>query len=467
MIELLGGEVEQRSRIKKILFWTIVAAVSIFVLFLGVRWMRNRKNTEDNGERFNLEVPDMNVANELTVAREYEDAETMYKRLIRENGDPEAYYHLGELYYQRARGDRDPIIGTALDMYKKAVSEGYMDALIKVADIYNYCTLQNVGAPNKKLSRSIYKSVTESRWVNSNVKREAHLKMTELNREEQMEMARRGGMRRQEPPTQAILREYRIPDRPRDGIRPRRIRNATRGRRNDSQNVHDNGIQKDFANAITRLKRMNRFNRTNVSAHEIVPQVRNMVLEITGVDENERRRALNSIDDIGRVNSTISSAGGMTECEILGLVWNRILSPDNGARRDDLERSLFDQLADATVDGKTVCATGRTTRVMQSLEKMDADENLVKLRPKWAMKEELAGMAGQVRGAVLSKFKRTEVEAYENDDKSSKENELSVRRVTAAIKDAIMRKGTNDYVTTGLMTAQELKENLKPILDAV
>lgn len=447
--------------------FAVVAVIigAVVGIIAGVRkW---KQHAQDRFLPDIVEEPTVENANTLTAYSDYNNAEAMYKRLIRENNDPEAYYHLAEMYYFRAQGDRDPILLKALKHYKRAVSMGYIDGLIKIADIHNFCTLEGEGIPNKDVARALYSEIVKSKNTKPDVRREANIKLTDLNREFQLKNVNRAPRLRPQEPNAVIIREHQIPIGPVPGVRIRRVRNPTRGIRNDSQNVHDNTLQKDFTKSIKKLKKLNRYNQNVIPSKDIIPAVRNMILEMTQTSRQDRENAMASLDTIEKVNSGITNAMGFNEQDILGLVWNRIYHQENIKNRDGLKRSLYNQLADASVNGKAVCATGRATRVLQTLQLTDADKNLVQLRPKWALKEELANNAGKIRKRILDGYTPREVDVYINDDTSSHENELIVRNVTKKIKDNIRQKAHEDYVETGLMTKKEVDEELAPILDAV
>src|SRR6185295_9520863 len=91
--------------------------------------------------------------------------------------------------------------------------------------------------------------------------------------------------------------------------------------------------------------------------------------------------ALDVLDQIHNINASHIGTG-LSEMEILRLVWQRIKHPLNHAQQNDLKESLAMQLGDCKPNGVIMCITGRITRVLQSLECIDA-ENIVDLKPLW------------------------------------------------------------------------------------
>jgi hypothetical protein len=100
-------------------------------------------------------------------------------------------------------------------------------------------------------------------------------------------------------------------------------------------------------------------------------------------------------------NAEPLSAFGMTESEVLSSVWGRIQDPVNQERKNDLIESLNKNLEDCyDNDGTIICATGRTTHVMQTLEGGDLADT-VSLKPKWALDQEIQNIGAHVYQQVL------------------------------------------------------------------
>ena len=160
--------------------------------------------------------------------------------------------------------------------------------------------------------------------------------------------------------------------------------------RSDTQNVHDSGMVASMRATLAKLKE-HQAGKRNV-----------------GEDLDDMRRALDksskaqrALDAMAR-NSIPLSAYGQTESEILSLVWGRIQDPVNADQRAELVSSLQNSL-EGCYEGPNndlVCATGRTTRAVQSLEKTDRAD-LVSLRPKWALDQEIQTTSGRVYQQVL------------------------------------------------------------------
>ena len=86
--------------------------------------------------------------------------------------------------------------------------------------------------------------------------------------------------------------------------------------------------------------------------------------------KDKKERAICALDEIERKNQLIGSAG-ITEVELMGLVWNRIHHEDNKDRTRVLHENLLDELSDAIEHGKPVCAQGRFNRVLDTLNGVD------------------------------------------------------------------------------------------------
>jgi hypothetical protein len=165
--------------------------------------------------------------------------------------------------------------------------------------------------------------------------------------------------------------------------------------RSDGQNVHDTGLVASMRASLAKLKELN--GPRPYVAHDL-DEIRNSL---------PRQSAAQNVLDQMASNAVPLSAYGMTESEILSTIWGRIQDPINQDRREDLVKSLQSSLEQCYEVGgpqgqpSMVCATGRTTRAVQSLEKVDRAD-LVTLRPKWAMDQEIQTAGAHVYQKVLS-----------------------------------------------------------------
>ena len=414
-----------------------------------------------------------------------EKAKEKFDEAIKE-GQAEALYHTAEMYYNKCTSDRDPYLTVALDYYKKAVAQGYTDCSIRIADIYNFCNIPEHNIPNKHLAKEIYSKLSKTS-KNKDIQLDAFNKLNDIRRDlatqnargQQTDGPRPAGMRGQPPtvdrnnpigPRQPtihndlpavgddLLREM--------GILIQQIHiplPQTENRvRNDSQNAHDSGVQRGMKNTINKLRDLNKYNQYAKTPDKTHQEIKEYLQKADNLTKQTKSKALITLDKMMKTGNAQMSETGTNEREIMSMVWNRIHSNANKKNISNLKETLALQLADATANGMPVCPSGRVTRVLSSLDKIDADPSLGELKPKWAIKEELNSLAARVREQVLETATLQQREAYNNPTVTPEGEALTDR-----MKSEIQRRCDQEYRMPGLLTAQEINAQLEPILDAV
>lgn len=398
--------------------------------------------------------------------------EATYRSMIAQ-GNPAGHWYLAELYYSNAQSDQDKILLEAVKHYKAALNAGYQEALLHIADIYNFCNVPSSDIPNKDLARGLYELLVTSSNTPANVKVQANIKLTDLNREKSRTTLENRNLQhgaayvppqRNETPQQIVERNnIRLP------ARPIRVPNAPQDRvRNDSQNVHDSSVQKSLIRSVERLRKAKKYNDKSIPIKDTITQIRQYLTEESSAPMNKRNQAINALDYIEKARGTLSNLGGMSELDVLSLVWSRIECPDNAKNKASLRAALVDQLADCIATGNApVCTTGRASRIVSSLEVLDHQADLVALKPRWVYTDELNNLAARTRDEVLSRCTADERRAYEGIGQKDDEAVAAETRVTKKIKEAIWNNAREAYVNTNLMTEAEVQMDLKPIMEAI
>jgi hypothetical protein len=187
------------------------------------------------------------------------------------------------------------------------------------------------------------------------------------------------------------------------------------GPRSDSQNVHDSSVVKSVKSALDRLS------PSPMSMETTLVEVRKSLAS----DED----ALKGLDLMEK-NTHPLTALKMTEVEVLRKIWGRIQTEQDETKRQDMSNMLKQRLQECGKDAS--CASGRVARVVDSLSTFD---DVVNLRPLWAMRQEMLAKASVLRNHV--------------DETSG-----------ASLSDVLRKEFTKDYVDTGLMTANVLEAEL-------
>jgi hypothetical protein len=217
----------------------------------------------------------------------------------------------------------------------------------------------------------------------------------------------------------------------------------------DNQNVHNGSVSRHLAECIRRLRDKEGPERPH---EEVYGQIRQYLRASQHLRSDE---AVDTLDVMYNLNGqhTLSQ---LREMDIVRLVWQRIHDPVNVAHVDDLKQSLLLQLADCKSAGGILCLTGRVTRVVQSLECIDA-ENIVDLKPLWAIKPQIASYCSRYTDKLLPKVSEEYRQAFltDNEKRTGKQSEMA-RQYARCVKRNLDRKFQMMYLDTGLLTSSQL-----------
>ena len=98
-------------------------------------------------------------------------------------------------------------------------------------------------------------------------------------------------------------------------------------------------------------------------------------------------------------------------------------------------------------------------RVLGSLDKTDA-ENIVELKPSWAVDEELSNIVSSIKNKNLQSSNENIQKKYDNGD-----DDEDIQNLINSIKNDVRNKYTGDYVKNGILSNQELELKLEPLFD--
>lgn len=326
------------------------------------------------------------------------------------NPAPEQIFYLAQKYQQgipevisldgQILAGMKPNLKKSLFYYKKLLDTNYHYwVLIPIGDIYNYADIQYPNLVDLNQARESYKQALQSPIIS--IRMEAMEKIIALNEKQNL------------PRMNSII-ETNLEN---NGLKFTQIRrtapeplpnipepvNIPVEVRNDTQNTHDSGVVNSIKGTINRLQ-------TKISNPKD-SQV--CLLEIKQLIESEKNKtlkdkALATLRTMKTHNALIMSAG-LTEIEVLALVWNRISNLDK-KDKENAERNLVLQLAESNEWGQSVCPQGRFNHVIGSLETIDPD---VQIKPLWAIKQEMYNKSILIREQTLSTYNLQEREQIE------------------------------------------------------
>lgn len=243
---------------------------------------------------------------------------------------------------------------------------------------------------------------------------------------------------------------------PADGVR---ARDAENGIRNDAHNAHDSGVTKTSSASVERLKKAVRQHGGDDEA--ALRDVRRLIYS-ADVPANKRERAIQALDAVERNNQMMGSAG-VTEVELMGLVWDRIHHEDNNDNAKVLRENLIDELSEMVEHKNTVCATGRFTHVQGTLDGVD---NMVQIKPKWAIQRELIDRAGVIYRKHVEALPVSDKNAFNEPDPTPSQQE-AYERVMGTIKEKIRNDFNESYVANGIMTPQDLDVEVSKFINDI
>jgi len=216
--------------------------------------------------------------------------------------------------------------------------------------------------------------------------------------------------------------------------------------RNDPQNSHDHSVIQSVQQSIQNLTRHT----------DIEIDIPTCFSQIRGACSNHARGndALRVLDTIEK-STLIQGHAGMKESELLQLVWNRIgMLPAD--QRDTLVGNLVNELSEGVEHGLVMCGTGRTNRIVDSLNMVDP---LVTIKPKWALNQEMMGKAGQIRAELIERLSEEKHAALECPNPTPAQEELN-DQFDNLFKETLQSQFKRDYVDTGLMQQTILDNEL-------
>ena len=179
----------------------------------------------------------------------------------------------------------------------------------------------------------------------------------------------------------------------------------------DGQNVHDHGVSKVTQFNINKLK--DNININSLNNANKIENIKNKILSSTTLDSTTKEDALHVID---KLSDTTHGSFNITEKQTLAMVLDKI-DQQPGEIRENLTETLAKQLASSIENGHIVCSSGKISRIMGTLDGVSNES----VRPMWAVREELGGLAVKIRDDVTREFGDTPEAGRRIQEKFEKE----------------------------------------------
>lgn len=231
---------------------------------------------------------------------------------------------------------------------------------------------------------------------------------------------------------------------------------------NDKQNVHNSALAKYLASSVKKLQQKEIDGGIAVQpTNEVYREIRQYLISSTHV---KAATSLEVLDHMNNINS-LHAGTNMREMEIIRLIWQRIKHPINQKNINDLKENLLIQLAECKPDTIVLCVQGRITRIIQTLQCSDA-ENVVDLKPLWAVKEEVDTYFSRYADRLLERVPETHRNAFDSLDRTPGQIKL-VDQYNKCLVNNLTKRFKSLYIDTNILTQKQLdhltKENFENI----
>lgn len=315
---------------------------------------------------------------------------------------------------ERAHHAEPPLGQTALKSYQKALDHRRQDsrrprAMLNVATILDHGILQGPEPvlPDPDVAIGYYRQVAV--MGSAREQAQARDRLIELgDRVFVNPPPRRHHPIQPPPPPVAAMREA-------ADVRELNGDREAEGPRSDSQNVHESHLVKSVKVALDRL------GPSPISLEKTAVEVRKFL-------ENDED-ALKGLDLLEKNTVPLTSLK-MTEAEVLRRVWGRIEGEGDDTIKENMKTMLKLRLGECGKESS--CASGRVARVVDALSTFD---DAVKLRPLWALRQEMLAKAAVLR---------------------NQRSEDETQPLAEVLRDVFKR----DYVNKGLITMNVLNAEL-------
>lgn len=185
----------------------------------------------------------------------------------------------------------------------------------------------------------------------------------------------------------------------------------------DSQNVHDSIINDSLKSQFLYIR------HENAQEPELQQYTFNTLVEwVNNRPEHEQIRKV--LDRIGGQTSFMST---VSEREFILEIWKRINSQQNTHNHISLLDAFATALVDCIEGDVVVCMSGRNSKMLQSLAKLDINEKLGILKNKQMLRNEIYEQSAKILNDCLNDTSEEVQQAYYAGEESAQIDELRER----------------------------------------
>ncbi len=245
-------------------------------------------------------------------------------------------------------------------------------------------------------------------------------------------------------PVSKFRRQQQEPEQQQEPQRPA-VNQHRRAYIHDKQNVHDHSVVTGLKRVLAKLSARSRFDTTSKMSNYDIQRIKEAAIDSILTDNAmDLHQKTNAIDTVGaligdQANGTI----GTTEVHALALANDVIDNVGSEDLRKNLRETLNKQLASAVEANNVVCSTGRIARILGTFDGVPELQGEDRIRPIWAVREEIASLAAKVRSDVLGKLDESEVNAYNRGQRPNIEESMKKAFKSAVIVTYVEKLGMN------------------------
>lgn len=240
-----------------------------------------------------------------------------------------------------------------------------------------------------------------------------------------------------------------------DGLNPQQppqLANANNKSYNDPHNTHNSQVLSTIADSLRKLKEQTTITRDKAQS---IQEIKEYILKLAPNDK--KRDALKALETIQ--NSVIPLGFcDMKDSDALTLVWNRINDQQVHKDNNQLKETLFEELASMQEHDKTVCPTGRLTRIVDTLNVVDP---LVSIRPTYAINGEMMTKAADIRTKLLSTRSEDDRKALEEGTSPQQDDFQKI------LQDTIKEQLHKDYVESDILSKEKFDNELNKWINEI
>jgi len=229
----------------------------------------------------------------------------------------------------------------------------------------------------------------------------------------------------------------------------------------DPQNVHDSNVTSNLSELYNKLVKLNDVSGSSMTHINAEKYAIDAITSSPRHSADEKNAALTALQHVMTTNGNISSIRSpnkaVCERDVLSAICGRIKNDDNAKNSDELNIALTDALINCKENGKFVCTTGRVSRILTCIARLDKDPDLGVVNTRESLRNEAYKIAADVRDKKLSNITSELREKYDkNGDDEDVTNLVKLiqddirAEITAKMSDQMAEKDLKNVISESI-----------------